>query len=71
MEVSPQSRVVDAERVGGDIVVEFDSGECALYSAALLHSMLTRATALSDTIAEEVQIESPFDRSCKFGLITP
>jgi len=30
MEVTPQSRVVDAQRVGGDVVVEFDSGECAL-----------------------------------------
>jgi hypothetical protein len=70
MEVTPQSRVVDAERVGGDVVVEFDSGECALYSAALLHSVLTRATELSDTLAEEVQIESPFDRSFKSGRIT-
>lgn len=39
-------------------------------SAALLHSMLTRATELSDTPAEKVQIESPFDRTGKSGRIT-
>jgi hypothetical protein len=56
MEAAPQFRVVDAERLSGDVEIEFDSGECALYSAALLHSMLTRANKLELPESEEIDV---------------
>jgi hypothetical protein len=53
MEPSPEPRVADAERVSGDVVIEFEDGKCALYSAALLHSMLARAIELATYEFEE------------------
>lgn len=55
MEAVVKFRVINAERVGGDVVIEFDCGECALYPAALLHSVLTHATEPSDAEFEEDQ----------------
>jgi hypothetical protein len=43
----PQCRVIRVEQLGGGILVQFDSGEAALYSAALLHLMLDQAFVLS------------------------
>jgi hypothetical protein len=53
MEIKPQCSVADAERVNGDVAIEFESGECALYSAALLHSLLSAATQLGDAAEED------------------
>jgi hypothetical protein len=42
----PQRHVVRAERLGSGILIQFDNGEAALYSAALLHSILDQAFVL-------------------------
>jgi hypothetical protein len=46
MKGAPQLHVVRAERLGSGIFIQFDNGEAALYSAALLHSILDRAFVL-------------------------
>jgi hypothetical protein len=46
MKSVPQCRVVRVEKLGGGILIQFDTGEAALYSAALLHSMLNQAFVL-------------------------
>ena len=43
MESEPEFHVVDAERVSDSVMVEFDDGECALYPASLLRSVLPQA----------------------------
>jgi len=43
MEPTSTHRVVGVHAIGGGIFVQFSSGETALYSAALLHSVLDRA----------------------------
>jgi hypothetical protein len=46
METTSILRVIGVERLGGGIFIQFSSGEAALYSAALLHSMIGRAFVL-------------------------
>lgn len=41
-----KSRVVFVERIGVDVIIEFDDGESALFSASLLRSMLPKAQKL-------------------------
>jgi hypothetical protein len=48
MYAAPDVRVVDAERVGEGVIVEFDDGECALYSATLLRSLLLQAVKVEE-----------------------
>jgi len=43
----PQLHVVRAERLGSGILIQFNNGEAALYSAALLHSILDQAFVLA------------------------
>jgi hypothetical protein len=50
MDGATEHRVVYAERVGDDVVIEFDDGECALYSADLLRSMLAQATRVGSSL---------------------
>jgi len=45
--------VVYAERVGGNVIIEFNDGKCGLYSASVLYSMLTQATDLNAPDSEE------------------
>jgi hypothetical protein len=45
--------VVYAERVGGNVVIEFNDGKCALYSASFLHAMLAQAAELDASNSEE------------------
>jgi hypothetical protein len=45
--------VVYAERVGGNVIIEFNDGKCALYSASFLHSMLTQVTEMDASDSEE------------------
>ncbi|MGA2538498.1 MAG: hypothetical protein ABSF53_20990 [Terracidiphilus sp.] len=40
------NRVVEVERLGGGIFIQFSNGEAALYSAALLHSIIGQAFVL-------------------------
>jgi hypothetical protein len=53
METASDCVVVYAERVGGDVIIEFNDGKCALYSASFLHSMLTEATEMDASDYEE------------------
>ena len=55
METSPIPRVVYAERVGDDVVIEFNDGESALYPAALLLSILPQAVKIE--CSEEAESE--------------
>ena len=48
MEAASESGVVHVDRLEGDVIIEFDDGRCALYSALLLRSMLTQAVQLDD-----------------------
>ncbi len=54
---SPNPKVVYAERVGDDVVVEFDEGECALYPAFLLHSVLPQAVTIECPADEGAESE--------------
>jgi len=58
MEPAPEHAVVYAERVCGDVVIEFNDGTSALYSAACLHSMLAQAAQVDppESIDEEVDV---------------
>jgi hypothetical protein len=53
MEAASDCVVVYAERVGGDVIIEFNDGKYALYSASFLHSMLTEATQLDTSDFED------------------
>ncbi len=53
METASECLVVYAERVGGNVIIEFSDGKCALYSASILYSMLTQATDLNTPDSEE------------------
>ena len=53
MEAALDYVVVYAERVGGDVIIEFNDGKCALYSASFLHSILTQATEMDAPDSEE------------------
>ena len=53
METASECVVVYAERVGGNVVIEFNDSKCALYPASFLHSMLTQATELDTSDSEK------------------
>jgi|HubBroStandDraft_6_1064221.scaffolds.fasta_scaffold1568646_1 hypothetical protein len=55
METTALPRIVYAERVGVDIIIEFDDGESALYPAALLLAMLPQAVKIECSAFEEVE----------------
>jgi hypothetical protein len=57
METTPIPRVVYAERVGDDVIIEFDDGECALYPAPLLLSILPQAVKIECSASEEAESE--------------
>jgi hypothetical protein len=57
METVPIPRIVYAERVGDDVIIEFDDGECALYPASLLLSILPQAEKIECSAAEEADSE--------------
>ena len=55
METTPIPRIVYAERVGDDVIIEFDDGECALYPASLLLAILPKAVKIEWSASEEVE----------------
>ncbi len=57
MEPTPIPRIVYAERDGDDIIFEFDSGDCALYPASLLVTILPKAVKIECSASEEVESE--------------
>jgi hypothetical protein len=46
MDARPEPRIVSCDRMDGGIVVSFDDGKTALYSAVLLHATLPQARAM-------------------------
>jgi hypothetical protein len=48
METKPAHHIAIAERMNGGVLIEFDSGESAIYSASLLYSVLAKAEPLPD-----------------------
>ena len=48
MENGPETRITYVERLGGGVVIGFDDGKTALYSAAFLRSVLEHAQELPD-----------------------
>jgi hypothetical protein len=52
METIPIPRIVYAERVGDDVIIEFNDGESALYPAALLLSILPQAVKIECSASE-------------------
>ncbi len=50
---TPDPRIVYAERMADSIIVGFDDGRCALYSAALLHATLSQAEEVTEREDEE------------------
>ena len=57
METIPIPRIVYAERVGDDVIIEFDDGECTLYPAALLLAMLPQAVKIECSAYDEFESE--------------
>jgi hypothetical protein len=49
----PVPRVTYAERLNGGVIITFDDGKCALYSAALLHETFTQAENVPDEVEDE------------------
>jgi hypothetical protein len=48
MKTDPQPRIIYAERLGDGVVITFEDGKTAVYSAALLRSIFTQASELHD-----------------------
>ena len=53
----PIPRIVYAERVGDDVIIEFNDGECALFPAALLLAILPKAVKIECSAYEEADSE--------------
>lgn len=49
MENPSAVRLVAADRLSGGLIIMFDDGKCAFYSADLLHITLDRAQLLEDS----------------------
>jgi hypothetical protein len=48
-------RIVGVDRLDGDLILEFDNGVNALYSASLVVSILSQAVILEGIDSDEVQ----------------
>ena len=48
MEIRPEPRITYVERMSGGVVVTFEDGRCAVYSAALLNATFSQAEDLTD-----------------------
>ena len=57
MDTIPIPRIVYAERVGDDVIIEFYDGDCALYPASLLLSILPQAVKIECSVSEENESE--------------
>jgi hypothetical protein len=45
--------VMQAERLNGAVVITFDDGKCAVYSAALLYAMFPQADRVDESYLDE------------------
>jgi hypothetical protein len=53
MDAGIELRVIDVDRIGGDIIVYFSDGKCAIYPTSLLWELLPRAREMTESDAEE------------------
>lgn len=53
MEVPFETRILAAEKLGNRVLIAFDDGQCAVFSASLLHATIPQA--------EQVIEEEEFD----------
>lgn len=54
MDINSEPRILAAERVTNCVVITFDDGKCALFSAALLHRTLPEAEPIPDPDGSEL-----------------
>lgn len=57
METKAPPQIVTAERMGGAIFIEFDDGNCGLYSGPLLYELLPEAAAVGSSEPQEDEQE--------------
>jgi len=55
MEDQSVSRVTGAERLNNGVLITFDDGRCAFYSASLLRETLVQAQTILDEVKDEEQ----------------
>ncbi len=53
MEIPTVPRVTYAERLNGGVIITFEDGKCALYSAALLSKTFTQDETMPDEFLED------------------
>ena len=49
MEIQPEPRVVSVDKLAKGVVITFDDGRSALYSASLLYAVFPQADELNQT----------------------
>jgi len=57
MEPHPPPRILSAERLENAVIIGFDDGRSAVYSASLLHRMFSQAEDITDLDAEYLQAD--------------
>lgn len=50
---SPEPRIIYAERLGGGVIITFDDGKCAVYSALLLLNTFSQAAEVNEIDPDE------------------
>jgi len=48
METHAAPRVISAERLSGNVIITFDDGTSAIYSASLLHTIRSQAKEVNE-----------------------
>jgi hypothetical protein len=56
MEKSPNPRIISSDRWDNAVVVSFDDGKTALYSAAFLYAALSQVRMIEPSDSESAQI---------------
>jgi hypothetical protein len=49
MEPFLSPHIIDVERVDGGIIITFDDGKCAVYSASLLRAIFSKADEFNES----------------------
>jgi hypothetical protein len=57
MSMVPEPRIVSADRMDDSVIVTFDDGRCAIYSASLLYTVLPQAKEVDLTDGAEDEPE--------------
>ena len=57
MDIDSTPHITHVERLTDAVIITFDDGRCALYSASLLNSIYPQAEPLLDDSADEDSVE--------------